>query len=77
MVVNKIISDAFRDSPDVPKELSEIINRFLEMEDRDTYKDAGIITLFERRLQEKYIPTKNDSSKEKNDFINWCKEFTQ
>ena len=46
------------------------------MEDKDTYKDAGIIALFERRLNENYIPTENDTSREKNDFINWCKEYT-
>ncbi len=77
MTVNKIISDAFHDDSKVPKELLEIINRFLEMEDRDTYKDAGIIALFERRLEEKYIPDEKNLPKEKNNFVNWCREYVQ
>ena len=77
MTINTIISDAFKydDSSDVPKELFEIINRFLEMEDSDTHMDKGIINLFERRLESKYIASGNDPLNEKNIFLEWCKDY--
>ena len=77
MTINKIISDAFKhdDSSDVPKDLFEIINRFLEMEDSDTHKDSGIINLFERRLESKYISSDNNQLNEKNIFFEWCKDY--
>ena len=77
MTINTIISDAFKsdDSSDVPKELFEIINRFLEMEDSETHKDSAIINLFERRLETKYIPSDNDTTNEKKNFLDWCKDY--
>jgi hypothetical protein len=77
LTINTIISDAFKsdDSSDVPKELFEIINRFLEMEDSETHKDSAIINLFERRLETKYIPSDNDTTNEKKNFLDWCKDY--
>lgn len=69
MVVNKIITDHFKDDSGVPTELLDIIGRFLEIEDSDTYKEMSIAKLFEQRLEKNYVG--------KTDFVKWCEDYAK
>ncbi len=70
MAINKIISDTF-DSDDVPKELGDLINRLLILEDGDnTYsnKQDAIAKLLESRLEKMGLVTNEK-------FVKWCEEY--
>ena len=71
LVVNKIIKDAFDADDDIPKELGDLINRLLELEDGDnTYsnKQDAIARLLEQRLEKMGLI---DNEK----FLKWCEEY--
>jgi len=69
--VNKLIKDAFDAGDDIPKELGDLINRLLELEDRDkTYsnKQDAIAKLLESRLENMGLITNEK-------FVKWCEEY--
>ena len=69
MVVNKLIKDAFDDS-NIPKELTDLINRFLDQEDVGTYsnKQDAIAKLLEDRLTDlKLVDNK--------ELVKWCEDY--
>lgn len=71
LVVNKLIKDAFDADEDIPKELRDLVNRLLELEDGDnTYsnKKDAIATLLEGRLEKMGLI---DNEK----FVKWCEEY--
>ena len=68
MAVNKIIKDAFDCEDDTPKELCELILRFLEWEDTKDVKPDAIASLLEQRLEKAGL-VKNEK------VIKWCKEY--
>ena len=68
MVVNKIIKDAFDCEDDTPKEICELILRFLEWEDKKDVKPDAIASLLEQRL-EKMGLVKNEK------VVEWCKKY--
>lgn len=68
MAVNKIIKDAFDCKDDTPKELCELILRFLEWEDKKDVKPDAIASLLEQRL-DKFGLVKNEK------VVEWCKKY--
>lgn len=68
LVVNKIILDAFDSDDNIPKELRDLINRFLELEDGEYLKKQdAIAVLLEKRLEAANLI----SNKE---VLKWCEE---
>ena len=68
MTVNKIITDAFDCKDDTPKEICELILRFLEWEDKKDVKPDAIASLLEQRIKDKGL-VKNEK------VVEWCKEY--
>ena len=71
MVINKIIKDAFESNANIPKELGDLINRLLELEDGDnaySNKKDAIAKLLEGRLEKMGLI---DDEK----FVKWCEEY--
>lgn len=69
--MNKLIKDAFDADDDIPKELGDLINRLLELEDgNNTYsnKKDAIARLLEQRLEKMGLI---DNEK----FVKWCEEY--
>lgn len=68
LAVNKIILDAFDSDDNIPKELRDLINRFLELEDGEySKKQDAIAVLLEKRLEAANLI----SNKE---VLKWCEE---
>ena len=68
MTVNKIINEAFDCKDNTPKELCELILRFLEWEDMKDVKPDAIASLLEQRLEKAGL-VKNEK------IIEWCREY--
>lgn len=74
MTVNPIISGNFHDADnDVPPEILEIIDKFLELEDTGTYSESSKDKMYEQIL--KASIEKQKISKKRDDVIKWCKEY--
>ena len=74
MTINSIIADNFHDAgSDVPSEILEIIDKFLELEDTGTYSESSKDKMYEQIL--KASIEKQKISKTKDDVMEWCKEY--
>lgn len=74
MTINSIITDNFHDAgSDVPPEILEIIDKFLELEDTGTYSESSKDKMYEQIL--KASIEKQKISETKNDVMKWCKEY--
>ena len=74
MTINSIITDNFHDAGgDVPPEILEIIDKFLELEDTGTYSESSKDKMYEQIL--KASIEKQKISKTKDDVMEWCKEY--
>ena len=74
MTINKIIIDNFHDSgDDVPAEILELIDRFLEIEDTTTYSESAKDKMYEQILKASIEKQKN--AKTRDEVIKWCKEY--
>ncbi len=70
MAINKIIKDSFDDDK-IPKEIREIISKFLEIEDAN-YGDGSKDKMYEQILKnslEKYEKNQRDN------VLKWCEEY--
>ena len=74
MAINSIITDNFHDAGgDVPPEILEIIDKFLELEDTGTYSESSKDKMYEQIL--KASIDKQKASETKDDVMKWCKEY--
>ncbi len=69
MTINKIIKDSFDDNG-IPKEIREIISRFLEIEDE--YAGDSKDKMYEQTLQ---TALNNFDKNQRENVLKWCKEY--
>ena len=74
MTINKIITENFHDSgDDVPTEILELIDKFLEIEDTNTFSESAKDKMYEQIL--KASIEKQKKAKTRDEVIKWCKEY--
>ena len=74
MTINSIITDNFHDAgSDVPPEILEIIDKFLELEGIDTYGESSKDKMYEQIL--KTSIEKQKISETRDGVMKWCEEY--
>ena len=74
MTINKIITENFHDSGgDIPTEILELIDKFLEIEDTNTFSESAKDKMYEQIL--KASIEKQKKAKTRDEVIKWCKEY--
>lgn len=71
LTINKIIKDSFTDDVDMPKEIRDIVNSFLEVEDSDANEKVKD-KMYEQILQNSLnLMEKN----QRTSILEWCKDY--
>lgn len=76
LTINPIITENFHSADDdVPPEILEIIDKFLELEDTGTYSESSKDKMYEQIL--KASIEKQKSANRRDEVIKWCKEYVE